>query len=288
MASAPPAEPAPSRPSGPVVLAVVAGAFALVAGILLMTTGFEAADVAESYIGTPSLLRNEGGPGFLGVILAGAVVALAGLGAVVFARRGWALGIVAAAALPTGFERLAESSAGHNCACLGNDNVAFFQGAGYLCLGAAVLAAVALAGRRPWPGRGWPSAGLAAVAIVSVVAWAIATLADVYRYYGSPYGTYTAFGGTGFHLAALVAVLAGMIVARWLASAAARGVRRRGRLPVCAAISEVAYAIRYGGDDGYGVGGVIFFALPAVILLVVMAVGWWVSRDQRPGLGVAR
>ena len=46
-----------------------------------MMTGFVATDVAESYIG-PVVARNEGGPGFLGVILAGAVVALAGLGAV--------------------------------------------------------------------------------------------------------------------------------------------------------------------------------------------------------------
>jgi hypothetical protein len=126
---------------------------------------------------------------------------------------------------------------------------------------------------------------LAAVAIVSVVAWAIATLADVYRYYGSPYGTYTAFGAP-----------ASTSPPRGRAGRDDRGGgwhRRRARVFVggrpagVPAISEVAYAIRYGGDDGYG-----WAASPFRCTRRHPAgrdgrglVGVW---DQRPGLGVAR
>jgi ATP/ADP translocase len=121
------------------------------------------------------------------------------------------------------------------------------------------------------------------IGLVSVLAWAAFTFADVYQRYGTSYGSYTAFGGTGFHIAAIVCIVGAMVAARWLETTAAREVFLGAAVvPVCVVISEIAFVIRYGEDDGQEMGGVAFLVVPTIILLAVIGVALWTSRQRRP------
>jgi hypothetical protein len=277
----PPGVVEPSRPPsarrspGAPLLTLVAGALAVLGGVLVAVSGFEASAAMGDSNGVAGLVRREYGPGLLAVILGGLLLALVGLATLVRFRRGRFLGLLAAVALPTGLERLAEDSSTHGCSCLTAESVSFFPEAGVLCLVAGLVAAVALVARRPWTAVPWIRTRLLVVAIVAAAAWGVSTFADVYTYYGTSYGSYTAFGGTAAHAAAVIAVVGLVALTRWLTAAVGREVLLgAAALPVFVAISELVYFGRYVGSDGIEPWGVLYIAVPAAVLFVAAVVAW--------------
>jgi hypothetical protein len=276
---------APERPSARVFVTrwihVVAALLSILAGVTIVDSGASAGDAIYKYFGALSpIVRTKYGSGLLPVMLAGGLLALAGVITFVRPVRDAALGVAVAVAIPTAFERLGEHAASvdaDGCFCIGpDDGVPAFRGAALVCLLAAACCAAALILRRTWRGQAWLPARAVGIGVAAAVVWGWMSTLDLYRYYTEHYGSYTYYGGTGWHVLAIAAVVAGIIVASRFAPAVGAGmVIGAVAWPVFASAGELVHSLSVLDDDGYSVWRITPMILSGAVLVGVAV---WAAR----------
>jgi hypothetical protein len=257
----------------------VIAALLVIVGILLVTSGVEAADALQTYSGGgawPMLRAYEITP-MLIAILGGVVMIVAGVATLFRPVRGMALGAAMTVAAPTGFARLADHEAiTYACQCVGPDDGVFaFAGMGAWSVVLAFVCGGALALRREWTRQVWLPWSLVGVGVAAALLWGWRSNTDPYSKYDDPFGSYMGLGNTAWRVLALIAVVVGIVVAAYLIPRVGRvALSGAVAIPVFSAVMELLYVPAVADDDGYHLVGIWPMFLSAAVLIAVAVAGW--------------
>lgn len=231
------------RPSVERWLPIIAAASAVVAGVLIVTSAFDASAQIKDNYGYRLIVREYEINGLLWEILGGLFLAFAGLLAVRRRSTDVALGAVFGVAVPLGLDRWgAHRQAMNDCGCVGDSYVFAFGGAARWCLWAATVSLIAIFVCRGWATTQWMSNRLVVVTAFLAIGWGAASAIDFYVVYDDRFGSYHAQSATSWHIALTVAILAAIVLASRLRPSVGAGMLVGAVvMPVAALLAEAVF-----------------------------------------------